>query len=296
MKDSSSSLTRLILEKLQETTRLFISLFLGKRGRENQHTVKKTMLALRKTPVDEEYFEVSNERGAVLATKNRQGGLDDQDDESNGKIFERPGSKCCPVKLISKCLRHLDPKSSTLFQGPRSPCKTFNPAKDEVWFCSVPLGHNSLENMFRCMTSRAGIQPCLTNHSIRATTVTILSTANYQGRPIKAKTGHQSEASIESYSNTPTFYQFKAMSNAIGDFEDSGCSSADPSASLVAESTQLRRPPSTEHWYLRMKTALENPLKFNSHKRNSQHLVHGLIPDATFHGCTFNFTVNQQNI
>ena len=135
MKDSSSSLTRLILEKLQETTRLFISLFLGKRGRENQHTVKKTMLALRKTPVGAEYFEVSNERGAVLATKNRQGGLDDQDDESNGKIFERPGSKCCPVKLISKCLRHLDPKSSTLFQGPRSPCKTFNPAK--VCFISL---------------------------------------------------------------------------------------------------------------------------------------------------------------
>ena len=165
---------------LQQTAWFFISLFLGKRGRENQHTMKKTMLALRKTPAGEEYYEVSSERGAVLATKNHQGGLDDQDDESNGKVFERPGSKRCPVKLISKYLRHLNPESSNLFQRPRSPCKSFNPAKDEVWFCSVPLGHNTLENMLRGMTSRAGIQPHLTNHSIRATTVTVLSAANYE--------------------------------------------------------------------------------------------------------------------
>ena len=128
------------------------------------------MLTLRKTPAGKEYYEVSNERGVVLATKNHQGGLDDQDDESNGKIFERPRSKRCPVKLISKYLRHLNSESSNLFQRPRSPCKPFNPAKDEVWFCSVPLGHNSLENMLRGMTSRAGIQPYLTNHSIRTTT------------------------------------------------------------------------------------------------------------------------------
>ena len=71
--------------------------------------MKKTMLALRKTPAGEQYYEVSNERGAVLATRNHQGGIDDPDDESNGKFFERPGSKQCPVKLISKFLSHLNP-------------------------------------------------------------------------------------------------------------------------------------------------------------------------------------------
>ena len=170
-----------------------------------------------------------------------------EDDESNGKIFERPGFKRCPVKLISKYLRHLNPESSNLFQRPRSPCKSSNPAKDEVWFCSVPLGHNSLENMLRGMTSRAGIQQYLPNHSIRATTVTVLSAANYESRHIKAITGHQSKASIESYSSSPTFRQFKAMSNAISDFVDSRSSSADPSASLVAESTGMIAPSSFIH-------------------------------------------------
>ena len=60
----------------------------GKRLRENQHIMKKTALALMKTLAGEEYCEVSSGRGAVLAAKNHQGGLDDQDDESNGKSLE----------------------------------------------------------------------------------------------------------------------------------------------------------------------------------------------------------------
>ena len=147
------------------------------------------------------------------------------------------GDGHCCIKLIATFLGHLNPESSNLFQKPRSPCKSFNPAKDEVWYCSVPLGHNSLENMLRNMTSRAGIKPHLTNHSISATTVTILSAANYESRHTKAITGHQSEASIESYSDTPTFQQFKAMSNAIADFVDSGRSSEEPIA-LVAKTTE----------------------------------------------------------
>ena len=39
--------------------------------------------------------------------KKHQAGLDDKEDESNGKIFERPGSKRCPVRLIEKYLSHL---------------------------------------------------------------------------------------------------------------------------------------------------------------------------------------------
>ena len=64
----------------------------------------------------------------MLATKNHQGGLDDKHDESDKKSFERPGFKRCPVKFISKYLAHQNPESSNLFQKPRSPSKSFNPA------------------------------------------------------------------------------------------------------------------------------------------------------------------------
>ncbi|CAH3181428.1 unnamed protein product, partial [Porites lobata] len=175
--------------KVQQTAWLFISLFLGKRGRENQHLLKKHMLISREAPNGEKYLEINKERG----------GLDDKEDESNGKIFERPGSKRCPVKLIEKYLSHLSPKCSSLFQKSRSSCKAFNPATDLVWYCSSPLGHNTLENMLRRMTSKAGIKPHLTNHSIRATTVMVLSA---------------------SYCDTPTFEQFKRMSNELSEFFD----------------------------------------------------------------------------
>ena len=71
--------------------------------------MKKGMFALRKTPAGEEYYEVSNERGAVLAEKNHQGGLDDQDDESNGKSFWKTR-----LQALS-CRAHLE-----IFQTPKS--------------------------------------------------------------------------------------------------------------------------------------------------------------------------------
>ena len=84
------------------------------------------------------------------------------------------------------------------------------------------------------------------------------------------------------------------MSNAIADFVDSDCSSADPSASLVAESTGMTAVSSSIH------STIASPDENNARKsveiqqsqKNSQHLVHALIPGGTFHGCTFNFTVN----
>ena len=87
----------------------------------------------------------------------------------------------------------------------------------------------------------------------------------------KAITGHQSEACIESYSNTPTFHQFKVMSNAIADFVDSGCSSVDPSASLVAESTGMKAASSSIHSTSASpdESNIQKPLKFNSHKRTA---------------------------
>ena len=226
----------------------------------------------------------------MLATKNHQGGLDDKDDESNGKIFQRPGSKRRPVKLISKYLAHFNPESSNHFQKPRSPCKSFNPAKDEVWYCSGPLGHNSLENMLRNMTSRAGIKP-----HFGATSVIILPAANYESRHIKAITGHQSEASIESYSDTPTFQQFKAMSNAIADFVDSGRSSEE-SLVLVAKTTEKLAVSSSTHSTSAppRKSIAENVVEIQRARQSNQHmhLAHGLIPSGIFHGCTFIFTIN----
>ena len=68
------------------------------------------------------------------------------------------------------------------------------------------------------MSQQAGIQPYFNNHSLRATTVTILSSVNVETRQIKAVNGHKSDASIESYCERPTLDQFQGMTSALTSF------------------------------------------------------------------------------
>ena len=163
------------------------------------------MLRLAVTASGEEYFELNKENpGAVLSTKNHTGGLDGSEDHADGKIFSSPGFKRCPVQTIKSYLSHLNPALDALFQRPKEESLRINPHKDSVWFEKKVLGHNTLENMLKNMSQRAGIQPYFTNHSLRGTTVTILSSVNVEIRQIKAVIGHKSNASIESYCERPT--------------------------------------------------------------------------------------------
>ena len=118
-----------------------------------------------------------------------------------------------------------------LFQRPKGESsRNFNPKVHEVWYDACNVGRNTLENMLRKMTERAGITPYLTNHSLRATTVMVLSGSNIQTQQIKAIMGHKSDSTIESYCERPTLRQFKEMSTALTSFSDR--SSESPSQSL----------------------------------------------------------------
>ena len=205
--------------QLLHTTWFYISLFFGNRGRENQRLINRDMLILRETPLGRRYFELNRDTpGAVLATKNHQGGLHDADDESDGKMFEVKDSPRCPVKTVENYLSHLNPQLECLFQRPREVTSKFNPQEDPVWYCNSPLGVNALTGIMRVMSSKAKIVPHLTNHCVRATSVTVLSNANMEARHIKYITGHKSEASIQSYSNKPSFEQKVQMSEILCDF------------------------------------------------------------------------------
>lgn len=206
---------------LLQTAWFFVSIYFGKRGRENQSSLKKSMLRLLTTANGEEFFELNkNEPGAVLASKNHTGGLDGSEDHSDGKIFPQASSRRCPVEVLKAYLSHLNPNSEALFQKPKDlGSAKFNPETDNIWYEGErKLGHNTLENLLRRMTERAGIEPYLTNHSLRATTVTVLSAKNIETRKIKAITGHKSDSSIESYCERPTLNQFKEMSTALTSF------------------------------------------------------------------------------
>lgn len=219
----------------------YISLYFGRRGRENQRLLQPGMLIQRQTPDGRSYFELNKaEAGAVLATKNHQGGLHDDEDESDGKIFEDQQSTRCPFRTIQSYLSHLNPDLDCLFQRPKDPAtQKFNSADESVWYARAPLGENTLNSMLKQMCIKSGIEPYLTNHSIRATSVTILSNANCQTRHIKAITGHKSDQSIEAYNSRPSFEQQEAMSSILSDFVSDKTSQ---SSSLVVQGSMAAPP------------------------------------------------------
>ena len=102
--------------QLLRTSWFYITLYFGKRGRENQTKLIREMLVLRSTPQGRKYYELRN----VLGSKNHQGGLYDNNDESDGKIFEVPHSPRCPVKTVQNYLNHLNPELEVLFQRPKA--------------------------------------------------------------------------------------------------------------------------------------------------------------------------------
>ena len=60
--------------KLMQTVWFYITLFLGKRGRENQSKMKRNFLALRQEASGEKFLEINRGAG-VMTSKNHQGGL-----------------------------------------------------------------------------------------------------------------------------------------------------------------------------------------------------------------------------
>ena len=196
------------------TTWFYITLYFGKRGRENQRKLTKEMLPLQLTSQGRQYYELRN----LLGSKNHQGDLHDSNDESDGKMFAVPNSPRRPVKTVQNYLNHLNPELDVLFQRPREASSMFQAQKDQVWFCNSPIGESTLGNMMKTMSLAASIIPHLTNHCVRATSVTVLSDHNVEARHIKVVTGHKSTTSIESYNARASLQQKENMSNILSRF------------------------------------------------------------------------------
>ena len=87
---------------LLQTKWFYVSLYVGKRGRENQSPMKKSVLRLVVAASSEECYELNNdEPEVVLSTKNHMAfGLHGREDHAYRKIFSPNGSKTCPVQTI----------------------------------------------------------------------------------------------------------------------------------------------------------------------------------------------------
>ena len=106
---------------------------------------------------------------------------------------------------------NLNPKNECLFQRPKKGSKI---GVDDVCFDNMVVGERTLGEKMKCISKEAELSKIYTNHSIRATAVTILDKCGYGARHIMAVSGHKSESSLRSYCKTDTSTK-KQMSESM---------------------------------------------------------------------------------
>ena len=111
-------------------------------------------------------------------------------------MYEKPDSALCPVKCFELYLSKLNPEIECLWQKPKETVSNDDP----VWYCMAPLGKNTLGTFMKTISKNANLSQEYTNHSIRATAVTLLDHSNSEARHIIRVSGHKSESRIRSYS------------------------------------------------------------------------------------------------
>ena len=139
------------------------------------------------------------------------------------------------------------------------------------------------------MSIRAGITPHLTNHCTRATLITLLSEARFEGKDIRSTTGHKSNTSLESYTGSASFGKHVEMAENLANFIDkenihsASCTDMENMILAMSQTTpdQQRSQPALQSWPSRI---AENTL----YLRNS-----GLAaPVNNFHGCSVQINYN----
>jgi len=92
----------------------------------------------------------------------------------------------------------------------------------ESWFESRPLGNNKLGSMMREILEAARLSRLYTNHSVRATAITLWSDAQIPSRHIMNISSHRNEDSIKYYNTRPLAEQLRVCSNILSE----ACSTA----------------------------------------------------------------------
>ncbi|XP_068737168.1 zinc finger MYM-type protein 2-like [Montipora capricornis] len=217
-----------------------IVLYFCRRGREGQRELQKSSFKLDVDASERNYVTMAHDE----VSKNHPGGLKDTSStEKYARMYETdsPNDGYKAVKLY---LSKLNPKSSAFFQYPS---RNWAPS-DPVWYDNKPLGINKLDNMMKEISQAAQLSRVYTNHSVRATAITLWSNAGVPNRHIMAISGHRNEQSLAHYNTRPSTAQLLhcskvlsshiQVSTALVSVEQSTHTAA--RSAIVVENQQLR--------------------------------------------------------
>lgn len=145
------------------------------------------------------------------ATKNHPGGENSKPSAERETRLYSTGADDDAFASLKLFVAKLNPFCTAFFQYPK-PSVT---KEDTVWYENRPLGVNKLGDMMKVISVGAELSQIYTNHSVRASAITLLSNANVPDRHIMFVSGHSSEQSLAHYSSRPSVTQLESVSDTI---------------------------------------------------------------------------------
>ena len=180
--------------------------YFGRRGREGWRDLTKNSFKVSKDDRDRPFIYMVH----TDLTKNHRGGnKQNEQDYSTQKIYGSQGHLNI-IEVFDFYISKLNPKCSALFQTPLP-----HYTREEHWFKNEPMGKNSLGNIMKRMSRKAGLSQEYTCHSVRASTITILGHAGVEGRNICNITKHKDEKSLKHYVTNMSNDQKQACSTIL---------------------------------------------------------------------------------
>ena len=175
---------------LQNKVQFDIRFYFARRGRENMHTMQKSMFKVffNQTTGHEYVAKVEDE-----ATKNHR--ETDKPIETNF-MPENKDDKMCPVRSFKMYMAHLHDENNYLWQTPNYKPKDPN---SPVWYTKQHLGKNILGSFMSQLSKDAALSKIYTNHCIRVTGTSILSRCRYHDKEVMSITGNKSVQSLTVY-------------------------------------------------------------------------------------------------
>ncbi|KAL5006936.1 hypothetical protein ScPMuIL_015742 [Solemya velum] len=202
---------------LQRKVWFDLTLYLCRRGRENLKEMKKETF---KVAVDDSGRKFVYQNIEEMDKNHR---ADNENAVTEGRMYKIQGSPCCPVTSFEKYIAKLNPNRDDLWQRPKDEFST----EDEIWYINAPVGKNTLSKLMVEISKLAKLSCEYTNHSVRATSITLMDISGISGRHIIKVTGHSSEASLKHYSRFCSVGKKREMSDtlssALGQSEETRC-------------------------------------------------------------------------
>ena len=186
-----------------------INLYWCRRGREGQRELTKQSFQYLMDENGREYVSMTHDK----ATKNHPGGIDDVSSvEKEARMYSTSDDQLFDgLNCLKMYLQKLNPRCEALFQYPKRAVAK----EDQVWYDNKPLGVNKLAGMMKEISKLASLSKIYTNHSVRATAITLWSDRQVPSRHIMAISGHRSEASLRNYNARPSSEQLRACSDIL---------------------------------------------------------------------------------